>query len=180
MRCLADVSMNLHPKCLARSRPSVNNNDQQDVATSSSVVITEGTGEGCVLGRLRTVHPDLTLVLQVALIGDQDNWKAILVLDSQDLLVEGADFFKRVPGGDGVYEQESLARAHVLFPHSPASQATADQHPFQRRERGCHMFITLYSPVLFLTSGVENIKKGDLIINDTLFSVRIFFRVGRH
>ena len=35
------------------------------------------------------------------------------------------------------------------------------------------------SPVLFLTSGVKNVKKGDLIINYTLLSVRVWFQAER-
>jgi len=98
-------------------------------------------------GKVATlVHPDLALVLQVTLISDQDNWETILVLDSQDLLVERANFLEGVPGGDGVDEQEPLARAHVLFPHGA---------------------------VFFLASGVKDIKKGNLIINHTLLSVRV-------
>ena len=47
-----------------------------------------------------TVRPNLALALQVTFIGDQDNWATIFVLDSQDLLVERANFLERVPGGD--------------------------------------------------------------------------------
>ena len=36
------------------------------------------------------------------------------------------------------------------------------------------------SPVLFLTSGVKNVKKGDLIVNYTLLSVRVWFQAERH
>jgi len=64
-------------RCLDESAPQVfgevatlcDHNGQQNTVTSSAV-IAEGTGEDCMLARVRTIHPDLTLVLQVALIGD--------------------------------------------------------------------------------------------------------------
>ena len=116
--------MNLHPKCLARSRPSV----IRAVSTLRDVVGGKGRKKN-VGKRYRTIHPDLTLVLQVALVGNEDDREAILVLHPQDLLVECADFLERIPGGDGVDEQESLARTHVLLPHGPAVQKTIRQLP---------------------------------------------------
>ena len=50
--------------------------------------------------------------------------------------MERADFLERVPGGDGVDEQESFACAHVLFPHGAVSQETSYQRPFQERQTG--------------------------------------------
>ena len=67
--------------------------------------MTEGTEEGRIRRvRRHTVHSDLTLVLEVTLIGNQDGREAILVLYLQDLLVKRAYFFKRVPGGNRVDE----------------------------------------------------------------------------
>ena len=121
IRCLADVSMNLHPRCLARSRPSV-------IVTVSKFRNVTGRHDGRTGRRrcvgVRTIHADLPFVFQVALIGDQDDRETILVFYPQDLLVERADFLKGISGGDGIYKQESLARAHVLFPHGPANQKT--------------------------------------------------------
>ena len=94
--------------------------------------MTEAAGEGQL--RIRTVHPNLALVFQVALIGDQDDRETVLVLDSQDLLVERANFFEGVPGGDRVDEQEPFARAHVLFPHGAVDQETN----YQCRPRSKH------------------------------------------
>ena len=92
------------------------------------------------MGRERTIHPDLALKFQVALVGNKDDRETVLVLHSQDLLVERANFLKGVPGGDGVDEQESLARAHVLLPHGPANRESSDQHaPLQEGERESDM-----------------------------------------
>ena len=42
----------------------------------------------------RTVHAHLALVLQVALVRNNDDGERVLVLHAQDLLVEGADFLE--------------------------------------------------------------------------------------
>lgn len=39
---------------------------------------------------------DLALVLEIALVGDEDDGEDILVLDAEDLLVKGRDFLERV------------------------------------------------------------------------------------
>ena len=94
--------MNLHPKCFARSRPSKTRvRDLQEVQ---------------LLAR-RTVHPNLSLVFQVTLVGDDDDGERILILHSQNLLVEGADFLKRIARCNRVHKEETLAGAHVLLPH---------------------------------------------------------------
>ena len=85
-----------------------------------------------------------------------------------------ANLLEGVPGGDGIDEQEPLARAHVLLPHGAASndQRSAGTGEYQMKWKGVDRWIEIpRSPVLFLTSSVKNIKKGDFIINDTLFSV---------
>ena len=94
--------MNLQPKCFARSRPS-----ETQVENRQNIQL---------LGE-RTVHPNLSLVFQITLVGDNDDRERILILHSQDLLVEGADFFERVAGCDRVHKEETLASAHVLLPH---------------------------------------------------------------
>ena len=68
----------------------------------------------------RTVHSHLPLVLQVALVGHDNDWERVLVLYTQNLLVEGADFLERVARSDGVDQEEPLARAHVLLAHGTA------------------------------------------------------------
>ena len=87
--------------------------------------------------------------------------------------MERANLFERVPGGDGVDEQEPLARAHVLLPHGAAREEAGDQQDKGRdwRMGKPRQTAVLCSPVLFLTSGVKNIKKGHFIINDTLLSI---------
>ena len=60
----------------------------------------------------------MPLVLQIALVSDDDNWERVLVLHTQNLLVESANFLERIAGSDGVDQEETLARAHVLFAHS--------------------------------------------------------------
>lgn len=93
------------------------------------------------------VHANLTLVFQIALVRYDNNGERILVLHTEDLLVECADFFERVAGGDRIYEKETLSRAHVLLTHGT---------------------------VLLLSSRVQNIEQRDLLINDALLPVGVF------
>ena len=65
----------------------------------------------------RTIHAHLALVLEIAFIGDDDDGERVLVLYSEDLLVEGRDFFKRVARGDRVDEEEAFPCTHVLLAH---------------------------------------------------------------
>ncbi len=128
--------MNLQLKDLARASPSV--------------VDARAVSEWGLYGRhwlvILTMSVNLALALKIALVADDDHGEVILVLDSQDLLLECGDFFKALAGGDGVDEQETLACAHILLSHGT---------------------------VLFLASGIEDIEKGDLIVNDTLLTVGI-------
>ena len=94
----------------------------------------------------RTLLGNGTLLLQIALVGDDDDGEVVLVLDAQDLLLEGHDFFEGLARGYGVDEQEALAGAHVLFPH--------------RR-------------VFLLAGGIEDVEQGDLIVDDALLAVGI-------
>jgi len=64
-----------------------------------------------------TMSRHLTLVLQIALVGNKDDGEKVLVLDTQDLLVKSRNFLKRVAGGDRIYEQEALSCTHVLLTH---------------------------------------------------------------
>jgi hypothetical protein len=79
------------------------------------------------------MRADLALVLEVALVGDDDDGEDVSVLDTQDLLMEGgaarhqceisgswradAHFLERVAARDAVDQQEALAGAHVLLAH---------------------------------------------------------------
>ena len=45
----------------------------------------------------RTVHANLTLVLEVTFVRNDDDRERVLVLHPEDLLVERADFLERVP-----------------------------------------------------------------------------------
>lgn len=85
-------------------------------------------------------------MLQVALVPDNHHGEAVLVLDPQDLLLEGRDLLKALAGCDGVDEQEALAGAHVLLAH--------------RR-------------VLFLAGCVEHVEERNLVVNDALLPVRV-------
>lgn len=89
---------------------------------------------------------DLSVVVEIALVADDDDGEVIPVLDAQDLLLEGQDLLKALPGGDRVDEQKALAGPHVLFPHGR---------------------------VLFLTGGIEDVEQGDFVVDDALFSVGI-------
>jgi hypothetical protein len=69
----------------------------------------------------RTIHSNLSFVFQIALVGNYDDGEGIFVFYTQDLLIESADFFKRVPRRDGVDKKETLSGAHVLLTHSTVS-----------------------------------------------------------
>lgn len=96
---------------------------------------------------VHTLLGNLSLALQIALVSDNDDWKIVLVLDSQDLLLEGHDLLERLSAGDAVDQKETLAGAHVLLAHSR---------------------------VLLLSGGIKDIEKGDLLVNDALLAVGIW------
>ena len=131
MRDLADVSMKRQPKSRASFLPSV--------AGVSTAAVPRAQ-------RAHTFCRHLALAFQIALVSDDDDGKVVLVLDPEYLLLECADFLKRLSRGDAVDEQKAFASAHVLFSH--------------RR-------------VLLLAGGVEDIEEGDFFVNDTLLAVGI-------
>lgn len=98
----------------------------------------------CVCGH--TLLRDCALFLQIALVGDDNDGKVVLVLDAQDLLLEGHDFFEGLARRYGVDEQEALAGAHVLFPH-------------------CRVFL--------LARRVEDVQQSDLIVDHALLAVGV-------
>jgi hypothetical protein len=83
-------------------------------------------------------------MLQIALVADHNHGEIVLVFHSQNLLLECGDFLEALARRDGVDQEESLAGAHILLAH--------------RR-------------VLFLASGIEDIEKCHLIVNDALLPV---------
>jgi len=100
-----------------------------------------------VLGQVSSlVHPNLTLIFEIALVGNNNDGEGVNVLDSEDLLVESADFLERVAGCDGVDEQEPFACAHVLLTHRS---------------------------VFFLPSGIQYVQQCDLLIDHALLAVRV-------
>jgi len=92
------------------------------------------------------IHSDLSLILKITLVGHDDDRKRILILDAKNLLVESANFLERIAGGDGVDEEKTFTGAHVLLAHSS---------------------------IFLLTSGIKDVKQCDLLVNDTLFAVRV-------
>lgn len=94
----------------------------------------------------RTLSCDFSLTLQIALVTDDDHGEVVLVLYSQNLLLECGDFLKALARRDGVDQQETLSRSHVLLPHGR---------------------------VLLLAGSVENVEQSDLLIDDALLAVRV-------
>lgn len=113
--------MKMHPRCFARSRPSKVKHHSIDQSSPSIPHSKRDKGRSArglsrsgekgedgirhsVHGRARkcnslsspklTVHPHLTLVLQIALVSDEDHRKVVLVLDPKDLLMELVDFLE--------------------------------------------------------------------------------------
>lgn len=108
---------------------------------------------GLGLGRMKrnrslgTLFRDDTVLLQIALVTDNNDGEIVLVLDAENLLLEGHDFFEGLTRCDRVDEQEALAGAHVLFPH-------------------CR--------VLLLACRIENVQESDLIVDNTLLAVGVW------
>lgn len=135
IRDLADVSRKVQLNDCARASPSV------EIELDAVLYSAES--------RYLTLPRDFALALQIALVANNDHREVVLVLDAQDLLLEGCDFLKALTRGDGVDEQETLACPHVLLAHRA---------------------------VLLLTGGIENIEQSDLIINYALFAVRVWIK----
>jgi hypothetical protein len=79
------------------------------------VIFSTETGED--RNQQLTIHSNLTLILEIALVGNYDDWELVHVLDPENLLVKRADFLKRGAGRNGVHEEEPLARTHILLSH---------------------------------------------------------------
>ena len=67
--------------------------------------------------QVHTLDRDLALVRQIQLVSHHHHGEDVLVLDTQNLLLEGPYLLKALPRRDRVHQQEALARAHVLLPH---------------------------------------------------------------
>ena len=53
---------------------------------------------------MHTLLRNLSLVLQITLVPYHDNWKIILILDPQNLLLERQDFFETLSTRDAVHQ----------------------------------------------------------------------------
>jgi hypothetical protein len=93
-----------------------------------------------------TLCANLPLRLQIAFVANHDDGEVVLVLDSKNLLLESQDFFKALPAGYGVDEQEAFARSHVLLAH-------------------CAVFL--------LACSIEHVQQSNLLIDNALLAVRI-------
>ena len=140
MRDFADVSMNLQPKFRAKVWPSVDG------------VSTSACSKRVCERHVRTLCRDLPLAIEIALVTDDNHGEVVLVLYSQDLLLERHNLLEALSVGYRVDEQEALACAHVLLAHGR---------------------------VLLLAGCVEHIEQGDLVVDDTLLAVRVWQNVSR-
>ena len=106
--------MKVHPRCFARSRPSSvkHHSIDQSIPHSKRKIAWKRAGRipirkkgkddthtpGGHVNGIRssklTVHPNLTLVLEIALVSDENHWEVILVFDPKDLLMELVDFLE--------------------------------------------------------------------------------------
>jgi len=66
---------------------------------------------------LAVAFGDDTLVLQIALVADQDRGEVLLVLDTDNLVADVLEVGKGRLGNDGVDEDEALAILHVKITH---------------------------------------------------------------
>jgi len=102
-------------------------------------------------GVARTLCGDLSLAVEITLVANDNHGEVVLVLDAENLLLEGHDLLEALAVGYRVDEQEALARAHVLLAHGR---------------------------VLLLAGGVEDIEQGDLVVDDALLAVRVWRHTG--
>lgn len=65
------------------------------------------------LRRELTMNSNLAFILEVALVGDDEDRERVPVLDAEDLLVELRNLLKRVTRRDGVNKEEAFACPHV-------------------------------------------------------------------
>jgi hypothetical protein len=61
------------------------------------------------------MHSNLTLVLEIAFVPHYHDRIRILILDSEDLLVEGNDLLEGFPRSDRVHNEESMPMSHPLL-----------------------------------------------------------------
>jgi hypothetical protein len=120
------------------------------------------TARGCVL----TVERDLPLKLQIRLVPDDDDGDVFLVLDAENLFVKLLHLCKGVSRGDGVDEQEALAVSHVVLAKGALMMKRGEQKGWRCSWEG--------SPVLVLACCVEYIETDDLVVDQTLLSVRVY------
>lgn len=86
----------------------------------------------------------MSLAVEVALVADDNHGEVVLVLDAQNLLLEGHDLLEALAVRYRVDEQEALAGPHVLLAH--------------RR-------------VLLLAGCVEHVEQRHLVVDDALLAV---------
>jgi len=53
---------------------------------------------------MHTLLRNLSLVLQITLVAYYDNWKIVLILDPQNLLLERQDFLETLSTRDAVHQ----------------------------------------------------------------------------
>lgn len=99
------------------------------------------------MGSKRTLCRHLPLAVEIALVANDDHGEVVLVLYSQDLLLESHNLLEALPVGYRVDEQEALSCAHVLLTHGR---------------------------VLLLSSCVEHIEQRNLVVDDALLAVRVW------
>lgn len=100
---------------------------------------------------MHTLLRHLSLALQIALVAHDDDGKVVLVLYSEDLLLEGHDFLEALPARNAVHQQEALSRPHVLFTHGR---------------------------VLLLAGCIEDIQERVLGIDHAPLAVRIWWQLA--
>jgi hypothetical protein len=83
-------------------------------------------------------------MFQIALVTNHDDWEVILVLHTEDLLLERENFLKALSACYAVDEEKAFACTHVLFAHGA---------------------------VFFLACCVEDVKKSDFIVDEALLAV---------
>ena len=115
--------------------------------------------------KAHTVCAYLTLILEITLVGNDDDGERVLILYPQNLLMEGTDFLKRVSGCDRVDKQKPFPRTHVLLSHSSADGVMLCERSISKSNL----------PIFLLTSRIPkgqlhvlsiDLNIGDIVLED--------------
>ena len=121
-------------------------------------------------GKKGTGDRHFSLRFQIRFVGDDDDREKVFVLHPENLLVESGDFIVRIPRCDTIHTQEPFTCPHILFPHRTVQKGAHQRQSSRTRKKERNADGV---PIFFLAGGIQNVQQSDLVVDDTLFSVRV-------